>query len=323
MNAGDEHWTKVLQANDVLGRLAVCPYHGKKLPLHCAFNDDVKTASVGADQVAERGEHASCAGAPADHPPGDDVHCSTETKERTVLSTLYDRFCQWLSETRRSSPLLRLPLAKSRCRRSSSLRRSPEDDAGDAGPSSSSNRRGRRLSYRLSNRRCNSTSPSSSSLADLNDPAVPRAASGTGSWATTSTSSSTTTATTTSTGGSDVAVGTGSTGDVITWTASAGFRGRDDVDACLPLSCRRVTSARSGNDVSTACCVVDSSANDREAHKEEYSPLILTWPTTNGKLGPTYTVYTDNPTTNSQLSVARAGDILFAKYRFTPQSPKF
>jgi len=260
VDAGDEHWTKVLQANDALGKLPVCPYHGKKLPLRCAFNDDVKTTSVDQDQVPEPGDRVcrrrrtSRAGA-EDHPPGD-APVSTETKERTGLTMLFDRFCQWWSETRRQSSLLRLPLPKSRSRRASSLRRSPGDDT--------SSSRGRWPSRRRSRRRCNSASPSSSH-GDLNDPTIHR--SGSGSRAT-STCSSATTATSTSTACSDV----------ISRNGSVGLPDRDDADVRFPLQRCHVTSARSGNDVGMADVLQQS------VSRCECSPLISTWPGANGEL---------------------------------------
>ena len=210
VSSGDEHWTKVLQANDALGKLPVCPYHGKKLPLRHAFNDDAKTTLAGKDQVPQqpgdgtscRRGRSSCAGT-EDHPAGS-ASVSTETKERAGLMTLFDRFCQWLSDARRQSSLLRLPLPKSRSRRAASLRRSPDDVV--------SSSRGRRTSRR---RRCNSASPSSSH-GDLNDPMMHRDGSGS---RTTSTCSSVTTATSTSTACSDAAAETtGNNVDVITGT---------------------------------------------------------------------------------------------------------
>jgi len=124
MTAGDEHWTKVLQANDALGKLPVCPYHGKKLPLRCAFNDeDAKTpsASSGGAQIPAEATACRQSSCVEEHPR------VSEAKERGGLTTLFDRFCQWLSDARRQSSLLRLPLPKSRSsRRSTSLRHSPD-----------------------------------------------------------------------------------------------------------------------------------------------------------------------------------------------------
>lgn len=264
---GDEHWTKVLQANDALGKLPVCPYHGKKLPLRSAFNDDAKPTSVDDDPVAEpgdrpcRGRQSSSASA-EDHSPGD-VSSSIETKERTGLTTLFDRFCQWLSDARRQASLLRLPLPKSRSRRSSSLRRSRDDG------------RGRRPSRRHSRRRCNSASPSSSSHGDLNDPTMQRGGSGSRA---TSTCSSMTTATSTSTAGSDVIAETrNAAGDVVIGTGST------YLDASLPLQRRRVTSARSGNDVSAADVLQKNVGRCESNLKDECSLLISTWPSANGK----------------------------------------
>lgn len=275
MNAGDEHWTKVLQANDVVGKVPVCPYHGKKLPLRCAFNDDVKTTPAAED--AEPAERAcrrrplSLAGA-EDHERGD-VSLSTDAKERTGLTTLFDRFCQWLSETRRQSFLLRLPLPKSRSRRTSSLHRGPDDVA--------SSSVGRRSTRRHSRRRCNSASPSSSSHGDLNDPTVQRAGSASRA---TSTCSSMTTGTSTSTACSDVVAETGNTDDVIAETGSAVLCHRDDVDARFPAVRRcRVTSARSGNDVSTADVLQKGVTGCESGLKDECSQLISTWPSANGQ----------------------------------------
>jgi len=271
VNAGDEHWTKVLQANDVLGKLPMCPYHGKKLPLRCAFNDDVKATSVGEDQAPEpdnracRRRQSSWVGT-EDRPTGD--VSSTETKERTGLTTLFDRFCQWLSETRRQSNLLRLPLPKSRSRRASSLRRSP-DDRQPAG-------RGRQPSGRNSYHRCNSASPSSSH-GDLNDPTIHLGESGSESQAT-STCSSLTTGTSTSTACSDIVTDSINTGDVINQTGSS-----DNLDVRFPLQRRRVTSTHSGNDVNTSDVLQKSLSRCESSVKDECSPLISTWPSANGK----------------------------------------
>jgi len=94
--AGDEHWTKVLQANDVLGKLAVCPYHGKTLPLlRCAFAaaDSAKTTPPGADGAGEQ----ACRRRRRDD---DDAPAAKATaKERTVLATLFDRFADEPSDT--------------------------------------------------------------------------------------------------------------------------------------------------------------------------------------------------------------------------------
>lgn len=264
MRVGDEHWTKVLQANDVLGKLPVCPYHGKKLPLRCAFNDDAKTTSSGADQVSQAGDgarrrgRASCTGT-EDHPPGR-VSLSTETKERNGLTTLFDRFCQWLSDARRQSSLLRLPLPKSRSRRSSSLRRSPEDFQ--------SSGRGRRPSRR----RCNSASPSSSH-GDPSDPSAHRDDSGS---RTTSTCSSVTTNTSTSTC-SDVIGETGNTGDDVAGTGSTRLAtSGDDVTVDRHRT-------RSGYDVNTTYVLENSSGRCENNPKDEYCPLISTWPSATGK----------------------------------------
>lgn len=238
--AGDEHWTKVLQANDVLGRLSVCPYHGKTLPQRCAFNADAKTTSpAAADQVAEPGDRACRRQRP---------DATETTKDRTVLTTLFDRFCQWLSESRRPSSLLRLPLSKARSRRSSSLRRSPDVDDDDGGPSSV---RGRRCHSR---RRRSSTPPSSSSLGDLtSDRATHRTGSGSRE---TSTCSSVTTGTSTSSACSYAVTGTASTG-------------------------RSVTSACSGSDVRTSDFFEKSTSRRESSVKDDCSPLISTWPSTN------------------------------------------
>jgi len=262
----------------VLGKLPVCPYHGKKLTLRCAFDDDAKTTSAGDDQVPPPGDgacrrgRASCAGTEV-HPPGSVVSLSTSSKERTGLTTLFDRFCQWLSDARRQSSLLRLPLPKSRSRRASSLRRSRDDV-----PSSC---RDRRPSRRHSRRRCNSASPSSSH-GDLNDPTTHRSGSGSGS-RTTSTCSSMTTATSTSTAYSDGNSENGNSGDVITRTGSTELPSGDDVDVRFPLQRHLVTSTRSGYDVSTGD-VLEKSASLCESNvKDEYCPLISTWPSAYGK----------------------------------------
>ena len=256
----------MLQANDVLGKLAVCPYHGKKLPPRCAFNGDAKSTSSG-EKVADAGVRSCAADGKA--------KVADDTKDRPVLTTLFDRFCQWLSETRRHSSLLRFPLTKSRSRRSSSLRRSPDDDddggVDAAGSSSSSLLRGRRSSRRLhSRRRCNSASPSS--IGDLNDPAVQHGGSGAGSRAMSTCSSATT-----STACSDVTAR--STGDVIGGTETAsGLRGRHSA----PLLQR---SARSGNDVSTVGFLEKSDTGSGQCEnslKDECSALIATWPSVNG-----------------------------------------
>jgi len=239
-DVGDEHWTKVLQANDVLGRLSICPYHGKTLPLRCAFNADAKSTSpAAADQVAEPGDHV------CRHQRPD---ATETTKDRTVLTTLFDRFCQWLSESRRPSSLLRLPLSKSRSRRASSLRRSPDVDDNDAGGPSSV--RGRRSRRRRSN-----TPSSSSSLGDLtSDRTTHGAGSGSGE---TSTCSSITTGTSTSSACSYVITGTGITG-------------------------RSVTSACSRSDVRTSDFFEKNNSRRESSVKDDCSPLISTWPSANG-----------------------------------------
>jgi len=256
VSTGDEHWTKVLQANDALGKLPVCPYHGKKLPLRCAFNDDAKsTTAAGEDQLGDAG---ACTA--DDHPPGG-LSMSGETgKERGAgLTTLFDRFCQWLSDARRQSSLLRLPLPKSRSRRSSSLRR------GVGGPDDS--RAGRRRHSRR--RRCNSASPSSSSHGDINDTAAHGAADASRA---TSTCSSVTTVTSTS-AYSDANSETGNSGgDVNSRTGSA------ELDVYV-RSHHRVTSACSGYDVSSSVDVVGK----RDAVKDQYCSLISTWPSATGK----------------------------------------
>lgn len=258
---GDEHWTKVLQANDVVGKqAAVCPYHGKNLPLRCAFSGDAKSPPAGDDPVPSDRVCGRDRSFRADLRPGG-VCSPTQTKERTVLTTLFDRFCQWLSETRRTSSQLRLPLPRSRSRRSSSLRCSPDGEGDVAGQSSSSSG-GRRSSRRRSRRRCNSMSPSSSSHGDFNDPAMHRA---------TSTCSS---ATTTGTTGSDVI-----SSDVIEPTGSA--RPRVAPQRCV------VTSARSGKDVSGAADCLEKDFD--LCVNEECCPLVSTWPSANGNLTHTCT----------------------------------
>ena len=111
VSTGDEHWTKVLQANDALGKLPVCPYHGKNLlPLRCtAFNEDLVKTTTAAD-LDQDNSAATCRRGRS----GTEDHPGSESSKERGLTALFERFCQWLSEARRrQSSLLRLPLTKS------------------------------------------------------------------------------------------------------------------------------------------------------------------------------------------------------------------
>ena len=121
--SGEEHWTKVLQANEVNSNVIVIPCHStKKQALHHLCQQEGRTCR------SRRGSDARRASTSSIRTLGTDSLASTH-KESNFFSNLYARFCQWISSSRGegSISLSRTPSSgrrtpRSTCRsRSSSL----------------------------------------------------------------------------------------------------------------------------------------------------------------------------------------------------------
>ena len=124
---GEEHWTKVLQANEVNSNVIVIPCHStNKQALHHLCHQDSRTCRRGSDARSRRASTTSI------RTVGTESLAST-TKESNFFSNLYARFCQWISSTRGEGSI-------SLSRTPSSGRRTPRSACRSRSSSMSSNK---------------------------------------------------------------------------------------------------------------------------------------------------------------------------------------